>query len=255
MIARAAGSPDPRARPRRTWRKGSEPPRCRDGSHSPGGGLFSAPSCPGSIVSATTFHFRVRDGNGWVHRALTTRTASIPRRASYRQVPALRVPTPAWTRRSSRPHVAPRGRTGTPAPRRPPEPRSPAPTHRRADATRAGPRGPALVLIAGSGRGIRTPDLRVMSPTSYRCSIPRRTLGRTPVTSRLPTSVAPLAGGERRSPWAFPHEYCARRSSRVRARIPCSGITPVRGEGSSPRPLVLLSSVHCCTYTCSLSSG
>ncbi len=25
----------------------------------------------------------------------------------------------------------------------------------------------------GSGRGIRTPDLRVMSPTSYRCSIPR----------------------------------------------------------------------------------
>ena len=26
----------------------------------------------------------------------------------------------------------------------------------------------------GSGRGIRTPDLRVMSPVSYRCSIPRR---------------------------------------------------------------------------------
>ncbi len=26
----------------------------------------------------------------------------------------------------------------------------------------------------GGGRGIRTPDLRVMSPTSYRCSIPRR---------------------------------------------------------------------------------
>ena len=28
--------------------------------------------------------------------------------------------------------------------------------------------------VLGSGRGIRTPDLRVMSPTSYRCSIPRR---------------------------------------------------------------------------------
>jgi hypothetical protein len=29
----------------------------------------------------------------------------------------------------------------------------------------------------GSGRGIRTPDLRVMSPTSYHCSIPRREAG------------------------------------------------------------------------------
>ena len=38
---------------------------------------------------------------------------------------------------------------------------------------------PALPLgragsMSGSGRGIRTPDLRVMSPTSYHCSIPRR---------------------------------------------------------------------------------
>ncbi len=47
---------------------------------SPGGGLFSAPSHPGSIVSATTFHFRVRDGNGWDRRALTTRTLSIANR-------------------------------------------------------------------------------------------------------------------------------------------------------------------------------
>ena len=29
----------------------------------------------------------------------------------------------------------------------------------------------------GSGSGIRTHDLRVMSPTSYRCSIPHRGLG------------------------------------------------------------------------------
>ena len=34
--------------------------------------------------------------------------------------------------------------------------------------------GSALVVDVGSGRGIRTPDLRVMSPTSYHCSIPRR---------------------------------------------------------------------------------
>nr|ANA08045.1 hypothetical protein 5G4_016 [uncultured bacterium 5G4] len=39
-------------------------------------------------------------------------------------------------------------------------------------------RGPSfegpLDSVVGGGRGIRTPDLRVMSPTSYRCSIPRR---------------------------------------------------------------------------------
>ena len=43
-----------------------------------GGGLFSAPGCPGSIVGAAMFHFRVRDGNGWVRRALTTEASSMP---------------------------------------------------------------------------------------------------------------------------------------------------------------------------------
>ncbi len=45
----------------------------------------------------------------------------------------------------------------------------------------------------GSGRGIRTPDLRVMSPTSYRCSIPRR---------HTTTSIAPSGLGphEARAP-------------------------------------------------------
>jgi hypothetical protein len=41
---------------------------------SPGSGLFSTPSCPGSIVGAEAFHFRVRDGNGWFHLALATRS-------------------------------------------------------------------------------------------------------------------------------------------------------------------------------------
>jgi hypothetical protein len=36
---------------------------------------------------------------------------------------------------------------------------------------------PARTTRPGSGRGIRTPDLRVMSPTSYHCSIPRRDPG------------------------------------------------------------------------------
>ena len=38
----------------------------------PGGGIFSTPRCQGSIVCAGAFHFRVRDGNGWVRLALTT---------------------------------------------------------------------------------------------------------------------------------------------------------------------------------------
>ena len=42
------------------------------GLHDTGGGLFSTEACAPSIVSAAAFHFRVRDGNGWVHRALAT---------------------------------------------------------------------------------------------------------------------------------------------------------------------------------------
>ena len=32
--------------------------------------------CPSSIVGAEAFHFRVRDGNGWVHLALVTEALS-----------------------------------------------------------------------------------------------------------------------------------------------------------------------------------
>lgn len=53
----------------------------------PGGGLFSAPGCPGSIVSATTFHFRVRNENGWGRRALTTRKSIISIKRRYAQPP------------------------------------------------------------------------------------------------------------------------------------------------------------------------
>ena len=38
-----------------------------------GGGIFSTRSCLLSIVCAGVFHFRVRDGNGWFHLALTTK--------------------------------------------------------------------------------------------------------------------------------------------------------------------------------------
>jgi len=45
-----------------------------EGVERPGDGLFSAPSCPGSIVGAGAFHFRVRDGNGWGRAARITRS-------------------------------------------------------------------------------------------------------------------------------------------------------------------------------------
>ena len=38
----------------------------------PGSDLFSAESCPSSIVGAEVFHFRVRNGNGWAHLAIAT---------------------------------------------------------------------------------------------------------------------------------------------------------------------------------------
>ena len=108
----------------------------------PGSGLFSTPSCPGSIVGAEAFHFRVRDGNGWFHLALATRSqfAYSVRHA----VGAIPCDRPAGCRCPSSP-----GRT-----------RWCAPTGRG--------------YCHGSGGGTRTHDLRVMSPASCRCSTPRR---------------------------------------------------------------------------------
>lgn len=44
----------------------------------PGSGLFSTPGRPGSIVGAEAFHFRVRDGNGWVPLAMITQNRGEP---------------------------------------------------------------------------------------------------------------------------------------------------------------------------------
>ena len=46
--------------------------RAADAQERAGDGLFSARGCPPSIVGAAAFHFRVRDGNGWGHRAPIT---------------------------------------------------------------------------------------------------------------------------------------------------------------------------------------
>ena len=99
----------------------------------------------------------------------------------------------------------------------------------------------------GSGRGIRTPDLRVMSPMSYRCSIPRRraaSIARAAVRPVAPLGAIPAPAHGRA------HE---RRCYKVEVRR--RGITDVPDEGSSPRPLVPLSYTHCCASTCGLSSG
>ena len=249
---------------------------------SPGGGLFSAPRHQGSIVSATTFHFRVRDENGWVRRALTTRTTIIatcgagsnpphpggssvgvfsratratsrtpkPRatasphpRSRFQRVrethlpparqasiigPVARTPV-TMSRHTIRPrrtlNAAPPACHSSPQPQgeRPPllavqrhlgqagpssasiddtgsrTGRQQSSPSRRAqsDAGTRHNKGRTILVrpldLVGSGRGIRTLDLRVMSPTSYRCSIPRRL----PVPSIHSTYLQRLA-----SPWA-----------------------------------------------------
>ncbi len=51
--------------------------RAADSQERAGDGLFSARGCPPSIVGAAAFHFRVRDGNGWGHRAPITSSTQI----------------------------------------------------------------------------------------------------------------------------------------------------------------------------------
>src|SRR5438309_576834 len=58
----------------------------------PGDGIFSTPSCPGSIVCAGAFHFRVREGNGWFHPAMDTRKAK-PDISGAGRSPALFIPS------------------------------------------------------------------------------------------------------------------------------------------------------------------
>ena len=60
------------ARPAACARAGRVRRRCWRWPIFPGG-------CPPSIVGAAAFHFRVRDGNGWGHRALITSTTSPAR--------------------------------------------------------------------------------------------------------------------------------------------------------------------------------
>ena len=58
-------------------RKGEEPGVSAGLFIYPGTGLFSTEDCSPSIVGAEAFHFRVRDGNGWGHLALSTRNIQL----------------------------------------------------------------------------------------------------------------------------------------------------------------------------------
>ena len=71
----------------------------------------------------------------------------------------------------------------------------------------------SLLRLVGSGGGIRTLDLWVMSPTSCRCSTPRRACVVYPIGSRLP-NPGRTGGRERprrpRLPWSRPHSTLRR---------------------------------------------
>ena len=70
----------PRAKPKPPAPSaGSRADECQERA---GDDLFSARGRPPSIVGAAAFHFRVRDGNGWSHRATITSSAKIVPRDS-----------------------------------------------------------------------------------------------------------------------------------------------------------------------------
>src|SRR5947208_9740106 len=73
-MGRVSGEPARSHYSRWYLREEREGERRRAKRKAPGSGLFSTPSRPGSIVGAEAFHFRVRDGNGWFHLALATRS-------------------------------------------------------------------------------------------------------------------------------------------------------------------------------------
>ena len=66
------GQPPPTSNPQKQNRPTPSGRRAAKSQERAGNGLFSARGCPPSIVSAAAFHFRVRDGNGWDHRAPIT---------------------------------------------------------------------------------------------------------------------------------------------------------------------------------------
>ena len=56
-------------------------------------GPIIPPGCPGSSVGAAAFHDRVRDGNGWVHRALGHQSMHVMQITGEKNEPAgCRVP-------------------------------------------------------------------------------------------------------------------------------------------------------------------
>jgi hypothetical protein len=92
--------------------------------------------------------------------------------------------------------------------------------------------------LSGSGSWIRTNDLRVMSPTSYRCSIPRRVLGLYQYDSLRSKGGVALAPAY--CPGQLPAEY----RRRWGVSRPCSGrerVGPPRGDTRTKAPCLCVS--------------
>ena len=73
--------------------------------------------------------------------------------------------------------------------------------------------------LFGSGRGIRTPDLRVMSPMSYRCSIPRRyatSIARAAAPPGSAAGVVPAPAHGRAHEWVSYDSWGTGEGSRMR---------------------------------------
>jgi hypothetical protein len=109
------------------------------------------------------------------------------------------------------------------------------PTRRRpAAATRKTlPDRSRRVSSVGSGGGIRTPDLRVMSPTSCRCSTPRRTGNALPTT--LAQLLATRQGGVRPRRPPLPRAWARSTGRRWDVSRPGSGWDRVGPPRPRPR--------------------
>ena len=103
-----------RGAPPTAWQR--KPPDTRSGGDCAESELamayFPQGVAPPSIVSAAAFHFRVRDGNGWSHRALITSSPkTLTRKPSSTRISRLTSSTPVLSTRVPALSSAPEQRT------------------------------------------------------------------------------------------------------------------------------------------------
>ena len=57
---------------------------------------YSRMTCRQTTIGAAAFHFRVRDGNGWFHRAMVTRTRAVSTGSTSAAVPKTQAAPGFW---------------------------------------------------------------------------------------------------------------------------------------------------------------